>query len=540
MPDTEQVLDLLAEWEEQRQQGKLLTPEELCPDDETLREALRVRIQKRQKVAALFDAGEATLPSAQSTQVTVPRLEGYDILDTLGRGGMGVVFKARQTRLNRLVAVKMILSGAGAGAHELDRFRAEAEAVARLHHPGIVQIFEVGEQDGQAYLVLEFVGGGSLAQLLGSQPLPPRRVAELGIALARAVQHAHEGGILHRDLKPANVLLTADGTPKIADFGLAKRLDIDQGYTQTGAVMGSPSYMAPEQAEGRVRDLGPATDLYALGAILYEMLTGRPPFVGSSILDTLEQVRHHDPAPPRFLHPAVPRDLELICLKCLEKSPRDRYASAAALARDLEHFLAGEPISVRGDTMFDQVSRAVKHTSVDVNFRTWGRAMLWVAPVPVLVHGAVYFLTRHLPAFPLYCMATSICTVFFLMFLIFGRNRDVMRQVIGYQRRHIRAVWLGHNIGFLLMPLVLWQAGMITEPRHWLLLYPLWMVLVGTTFFAIASEAGLLFIIGTIAFALALVAALHLEWAPLVAGLLMSSNITVQGFFLSRLGRGER
>jgi serine/threonine-protein kinase len=272
--------------------------------------------------------------------------DGYEIVEELGRGGRGVVYKARQVKLDRWVALKMILPGAHAGAQERERFRAEAEAAARFQHPHLVQIYEVGEQGGRAYCVLEYVAGGSLAQQLAGKPLPPRQAATLAEVLAAAVHYAHEHGIVHRDLKPANVLLTADGTPKVTDFGLAKRLD-QHGHTQTGAVMGTPSYMAPEQAAGKTHDIGPRTDVWALGAILYEMLTSRPLFQGASALDTLEQVRVQEPVPPSSLQPKVPRDLKTICLKCLHKDPDRRYATADALAEDLRRFLAGEPIRAR-------------------------------------------------------------------------------------------------------------------------------------------------------------------------------------------------
>jgi hypothetical protein len=270
---------------------------------------------------------------------------GYEILGELGRGGMGVVYKARHVQLNRLVALKMILAGSHAGETELARFRVEAEAVARLQHPGIVQIYEVGESEGKPFFSLEFVEGGSLSAKLGGVPLPARRAAELVAALAGAVDAAHRKGIVHRDLKPANVLLTADGTPKITDFGLAKRLDA-AGQTATGAVMGTPSYMAPEQAMGK-KDIGPAADVYALGAILYELLMGRPPFLGAEALDTLRQVVSDEPVPPSRSNHRVPHDLETICLKCLHKEPKKRYGSARELAEDLGRWLAGEPIAAR-------------------------------------------------------------------------------------------------------------------------------------------------------------------------------------------------
>jgi WD40 repeat protein len=347
-PDSEPetLLELLVRWEELRQQGKELTPEELCPDDARLQALLRERLARRQRLHAALDLPGVTRPAPVAGPAPLPVIDGYEIGDLLGRGGMGLVFKATQTALKRPVALKIVVSGAHAGAEERARFRTEAEAIARLSHPGIVGIYEVGEQAGCPYLALEFVAGGTLAQQLGGTPVPPRRAAQLLLELARAVQHAHEQGIVHRDLKPANVLLTESGVAKVADFGLAKLLDAE-GQTHTGAVLGSPSYMAPEQAAGRVRAIGPATDVYALGAILYELLTGRPPFAAATVEATVAQVRQDEPVPPRRLQPTVPRDLETICLKCLEKDPRRRYPTAAALAEDLRRFLAGEPILAR-------------------------------------------------------------------------------------------------------------------------------------------------------------------------------------------------
>jgi truncated hemoglobin YjbI len=274
---------------------------------------------------------------------TVP---GYEILGILGKGGMGIVYQARHLKLNRVVALKMILSGAHAGTEDRLRFRTEAEAVARLQHSGIVQIYEVGEHEALPFLALEFCPGGSLDKRLAGTPLPPREAAQLVERLARAVQSAHDKNVIHRDLKPSNVLLAEDGTPKIIDFGLAKRLD-EAGRTQSGAVLGTPSYMAPEQAGGKTKVVGPAADVYALGAILYECLTGRPPFQAPTWLQILAQVQGDDPVPPRQLQPAVPRDLETICLKCLRKEPGQRYGSATELAEDLARFLSGEPIAAR-------------------------------------------------------------------------------------------------------------------------------------------------------------------------------------------------
>jgi hypothetical protein len=284
---------------------------------------------------------------------------------------MGVVYQARQVGLNRVVALKMILAGGHPGEADLGRFRTEAEAIARLQHPNIVQVYEVGEHDGQPFLALEFCPGGSLDRRLNGTPLEPRGAAGLVRALAGAMQEAHRAHVIHRDLKPANVLLagagpasaagglagsSADFVPKVTDFGLAKKLD-EAGQTRSGVVLGTPEYMAPEQARGET--VGPAADVYALGAVLYECLTGRPPFKAATALDTLRQVVADDPVPPRQLQSQTPRDLETICLKCLRKEPAKRYASAEALAEDLGRYQAGEPIQARPAGLWE---RGVKWT----------------------------------------------------------------------------------------------------------------------------------------------------------------------------------
>ncbi len=385
-----------------------------------------------------------------------PPVSGYEILGVLGRGGMGVVYKARQVQLNRIVALKMILAGGHAGAYQRQRFVTEANAVAALQHPNIVQIYETGERDGLPYFSLEYCDGGSLQQKLGGQPMAPKTAADIAEQLSRAMQYAHERGIVHRDLKPANILfageeaaaakergtsskdtkvpskdaktLTKDTklsrdatkdvsqskitqsragqsvtssragtstaslrasrvTPKVTDFGLAKRLEDDSGLTGSGTILGTPSYMAPEQAEGNSRSVGPPADIHALGAILYEMLTGRPPFLGESVVETMNQVRTMDPVPPTRIQPKTPKDLETVCLKCLQKEMHKRYASAGELADDLRRYLHGEPIAARPVSTLEKGYKWAKRRPAQAGLIALSVAMLIASAVGGVLFG---------------------------------------------------------------------------------------------------------------------------------------------------------
>lgn len=277
----------------------------------------------------------------------IETLPGYHLMDELGRGGMGVVFKARQLSPERIVAVKMILSGQFASAQEIQRFRAEAEAAANLSHAGIVPIYEVGHFEGRHFFSMGYVEGRSLADVIQEGGLSFERIAELVLEIAQAMSHAHSVGIIHRDLKPSNILLDADNHPRVTDFGLAKRMDGNSDMTYSGQILGSPGYMAPEQASGRNDLVGEATDIYGLGAILYALLTGKPPFAASNMIDALDQICSMNPVSPRKLNWHVPRALETICLKCMHKTPSARYRSMKDLAADLESFLRHEPIRAK-------------------------------------------------------------------------------------------------------------------------------------------------------------------------------------------------
>lgn len=326
------------------------------------------------------------LPTASSKTIPEPgekiRYFGeYELLSEIARGGMGVVYRARQVRLNRIVALKMILAGQFASPVDVQRFHTEAEAAAQLDHPGIVPIYEVGEYEGHHFFTMGFVEGGSLAARLKDGPIAPRDTVPLVLQVAEAVQYAHEKGVIHRDLKPANILLDHNTVPRITDFGLAKNVNRDSGLTATGQVMGTPSYMPPEQASGNIAEVKEAADVYSLGAILYALLTGRPPFQADNALDTLMQVLEREPVSLRQLNPKIPRDLETICLKCLEKDPRRRYPGARQLAADLQRYLIHEPIQARRATAAERVSK-------------WGRRHpVWATLVGVIVVGVVIALS---------------------------------------------------------------------------------------------------------------------------------------------------
>jgi WD40 repeat protein/serine/threonine protein kinase len=384
----ERLVDLLMRAEEWQEQGRSFTVQQLCPEDPELWPELEELLAGFGQLQRLLPAPDPTpthLPAAPPSAPLPPgALEGYEILEEIGRGGMGVVYKARQQGLNRLVALKVVFGGVHTGAAQRARFRREAEAVARLNHPNIVQVHEVGERDGVPFLCLEYVAGQNLAQHIAGRPQPHLQAALLVETLARAVHHAHQAGVVHRDLKPSNILLqgihhkdTKDTkedekgrpkgkpgfgpsgplgplclcgesfSPKITDFGLARPLDDKKELTGSGEIVGTPNYMAPEQVHGGGVPVGPAADVYALGVILYELLTGRPPFQGETPMDTVLLVVGQEPVPPSRLRPKLPRDLETICLHCLHKDPRRRYPTAEALADDLCRFLDGRPVTAR-------------------------------------------------------------------------------------------------------------------------------------------------------------------------------------------------
>jgi len=395
--------------------------------------------------AATTSSGANTPPD---TTPTFGFIGDYEVLEEIARGGMGVVFKARHRDLKRLVALKMILSGQMATPEERQRFRREAELAANLDHPNIVPIFEVSESRGSPYFSMKLIEEESLAHQLGARKktktsYDPERAARLMATLARALDYAHERGFLHCDLKPSNILLDREGRPHVTDFGLARRTSEDSTMSVSGAIMGTPSYMAPEQAAGARKGLSPATDVYGLGAILYELLTGEPPFRGGTVMETVVQVLERDPDPPSELCAAVPKELETICLKCLEKSPQNRYPSAAALAGELDRYLRGEVIDA---------------TSLIPRLRRWNRrepelvARLGGLGLVALIAQYNYLFVSASPNFRLHYTIQGILALWAVSAVVF---QGMMRS--GWHADRVRVLWSAADILFLTIELKLFE-----------------------------------------------------------------------------------
>jgi hypothetical protein len=375
------------------------------------------------------------LEHAFETGLDVPRRFGdYELLGELARGGMGVVYRARQISLNRVVALKMILSGQFASESEIRRFRAEALAAAHLDHPNIVPIFEVGRHQGHAFFSMKLIGGGNLAHRLGRYRDDHEETARLMATIASAIHHAHRKGLIHRDLKPSNILIDELGQPLIADFGLVKRASDASSLTASGALLGTPAYMAPEQISGD--ETTPATDIYSLGAVFYQILTGRPPFRGSGVAETLEQVLESDPVPPRQFRSSIPRELEFICLRCLEKDPRKRYPTAAALAADLKRYLDGDELHAGPTSLATRLRRWARRES-EVACRLVGQGL-------ILALTQVNFLMNPAPDVAVHLATTAVELLWLCSSLL-------LRRVARNERRWelVRMVWIVLDVAIL-------------------------------------------------------------------------------------------
>jgi hypothetical protein len=466
-----------------------------------------------------FIAGATPLPA---------RFGDYTLLEEIGRGGMGVVYRAIQESLGRTVALKMLLRSDLASQADLARFHSEAEAAARLDHPAIVPIFEVGEHDGHPFYSMRFIEGTTLAKRLAQGDIAPREGARLLAKVADAIQAAHARGVLHRDLKPSNILLDASGEPHVSDFGLAKRLEADQSVTHTGAILGTPCYMSPEQAAGSRGEVGPASDVWSLGAILYQMLTGRPPFQASSPMDTLLAVLENDPPVPRSIDRQVDRDLEMIALKSLQKPQELRYASAADMAADLRAFLHGEPVAARTGGLADVVARVFGETHHAVVLENWGLLWMWHSVVvlglsvitDVLAWQSV---TTRWPYLVLWGGGLAVWAP------IFWALRHRAGPVTAVERQ-IAHIWGGTVIASVLL---FWVEALLGEPV--LTLSPVLALLAGLVFFAKAGIlSGVFYIQAGVLFATALVMCIVPTYQHVIFGLVSAACFFVPGLKYSR------
>lgn len=470
------------------------------------------------------------------------RFGEYELLTEIARGGMGVVYRARQEALDRIVALKMILAGRLANADDVQRFRTEAEAAAKLRHPNIVAVHDVGAHDGQHYFTMEYIEGVSLDQRLGTGPLACKSAARYVRILAKAMQYAHQHGILHRDLKPSNILIDAADEPHITDFGLAKRLGGDSGQTRTGAVLGTPSYMSPEQAQGKTNELGPASDIYSLGAILYELITGRPPFRAETPIDTVLQVIEHQPVPPRLLNPKIDHDLETICLKCLEKDPEARYASAEDLGADLQRFLEGDSISARSVNVLERMARSLERDNRSADFSAWSSMLLAIAAVVLIEHVAVFsFIWSGMPrGFVTAVRGVQLASIG----LLFWYNRRGRLMPTTAAERELWTIWIGYFTTYfstIITTRVLTYRETVESETvsaayfPELLPYPFIALVSGLAFFVMgANYWGRCYAIGALFFLVGPLMAIDLRFGPLMFGLLWSIILVVLGLHLRK------
>jgi len=480
------------------------------------------------------EAGAAEPPSQGSWSATpggflpgstpLPAAFGdYELHEEIGRGGMGVVYRATQKSLGRTVALKMLLRRDLASPADLARFRSEAEAAARLDHPGIVSIFEVGECDGHPFYSMQFVEGTTLSRRLAGGRLPPREAAALVAKVADAVQAAHDRGVLHRDLKPSNILIDALGEPHVSDFGLAKRLEGDASVTHTGAILGTPCYMSPEQAAGSRGDVGPTSDVWSLGAILYQTLTGRPPFQAATPMDTLLAVLESDPPVPRSLDRGVDRDLEMIALKSLQKPQDLRYDSAAGLAADLRSFLAGEPVAARRGGFSDVFARLFRETHHAVVLENWGLLWMWhsVVILALSVTTDVLFWQGVNTRWPYLVLWGGGLALWAPIFWALRHRTGPVTAV----ERQIAHIWGGSVLGSVML---FWVEDLIR--LEVLTLSPVLALLAGIVFFAKAGIlSGAFYIQTAVLFATALVMCVVPTYQHVIFGLVSAACFFVPG-----------
>ena len=484
-------------------------------------------------INAVFERSDFLIPGSK-----IRYFGDYELLEEIAQGGMGVVYKAKQISLNRLVALKMIRSGQLASPEEVERFHREAEAAANLQHPNIVAIHEVGEHEGQQYFSMDYVEGKSLAQMNREVPLTIKRAARYVQHIAEAIDYAHQQGVLHRDIKPSNILIDSFDQARITDFGLAKLVKRGSDLTISGQTLGTAPYMSPEQAIGRSNQVGPASDIYSLGAVIYELLTGRPPFRGRSNVEILLKIRDDDPELPQKLNPQVPRELAMICLKCLEKEPERRYRSAGELADDLARFINGESISISSAGLFERLTREFERSHHDVELCTWSEMTLWAAGIVLMTHLTVFTLWHlGVPRWPFWhAMVRGL--EFVVIALMLWAYRRQWYPPRGMPARQCWAIWIGYLSGSVVLTATGYLSVAPGQQFNELTLYPQYAVLVSIGFFVLGSSYwGYCFTFGVGFLALAIAMSLHLNWAPLWFGFALGLCFWVLGRWLRRLAK---
>ncbi len=468
------------------------------------------------------------------------RFGDFDLLHEIGRGGMGIVYKARQLSLNRIVAIKMILQGRFATPDDVERFQREAQAAAKLEHPHIVVVHEVGRYGDQHFFSMEYVEGLSLAELARRGPLPPRRAAQYTQQVAEAVHFAHQNGVLHRDIKPSNVLIDNRGRARVMDFGLARHVDRSQQLTVTGQILGTPAYMAPEQITNRRGELGPACDVYGLGALLYELLTGQPPFKGRDCFETLMHVLDLEPTLPRHLNPNVPHELELICLKCLEKDPQQRYASAEDVTDDLARYLSGDSISLSSPKLVDRLVRALERSQYDQEVHAWSRMLIQFAWIALATHLLVY-LNRTIDwPYQLGGLVTIRLVEVIGLGAVLWHLRHQWYPPRGAPARQLWSLGLGYMAGSVVLLIVTYLLAPVGVAFDDSRVYPPMAVLTGLLFIMLGSSYwGYCYVIGAAFLTLAIVIAIFLDFGPLLFGIAWATSLAALGVRLRRLARKD-
>jgi len=495
----QRLADLLAQLSDGAQRGEQVNIESVCSEHPDLAAEIRELWG-----AVLFADVAATQSSHNSysvvektpqTVLELPcRFGDFELIEELGRGGMGVVYRARQISLQREVAIKMILRGDLASTTDIERFHAEAEASAKLEHEGIVPVYEVGDINGRAYFCMKYITGETLSQQLAKGPMPPRKAARILAAVSRAIHFAHQNGVLHRDLKPSNIIVNESGKPLVMDFGLAKQSSETASLTKTGAVIGTPSYMAPEQAAGARGEVGPASDVYSLGSILYHMLTGRPPFQAASPVDTVLMVLEQAPVPVRALNPKADRDLDMIAETCLQKPPDLRYDTAEALADDLEAYLNDEPIAVSSGRFTQIMSRVFRETHNASVLQNWG--LLWMWHSAVLLFVCLLTNAMQLMHFTKHWYYIALWTVLFWAWaVVFWKLRSRIGPVT-FVERQIAHVWASSMIaiaGLFFVELALGMQVLTLSPVIALISGMVFVIKAGILSGSFYFQAGLLF-----------------------------------------------